>query len=61
MEEINLITNNGYTLNAILLNEDKGIAYCQDRIVVVEYHKTGTVRRYFKEIKSIDILPLLEE
>lgn len=58
MKEICMITLNGLRLIAILVNPYHNIAYCQERLVKVTYDK---VTSCYKEIKSIDVLPLLEE
>lgn len=58
MKEICMITLNGLRLIAILVNPIMSIAYCQERLAKVAYDE---VTDCYKEITSIDVLPLLEE
>ena len=58
MKEICLITLSGLRLIGFLVNPNNNIAYCQERLVKVAFDKTT---QCYKEIKSVDILPLLEQ
>ena len=57
-------TVNGLCLEAILVNSNVGIAYCQDRLMKVNHtyvsiNEKGDTGDVYTEEKSIDIIPLL--
>ena len=58
MKEICMITLNGLRLLAVLVNPNHNIAYCQERLAKVSFDEES---QCYKEVKSIDLLPLLEE
>ena len=58
MKEICLMTLNGLRLIGFLVNPNHNIVYCQERLAKVIFDETT---QCYKEIKSVDILPLLEQ